>query len=779
QAGSCRSSAAGGRQVHGSHLPRAWFRAQSGHDRRDVRQGCAQCPQQEQHQWRVHQQLHKRETDQIPRLQPKHAEQRQHVERIDQVRQRFGRVVDLHRPPQVIFEVSGDLHLAAAGGNKEPEDRRIHAHQQRIGVVGRDAGEERRDVMRDGLCVTALDGAGRQHDHQDDQQRAVFQPFARAGAGWQRWQAEARVDSAFLGIAGIGWAGRRGVGDDDRDHHQRQQHHAGLPQENGLGERDHAGDRQNGRRQAGRVGLQLRCRRRQAQRPHRAQTEISRSAGSAVVWTVVSGVDGDAKKAPAQRQQSPFIAEGAGWSDERCGCAKAQGVAKNVEHGANPVGARLPAEELASGFGDDLFHGDTRRGLAKDECAVFDFQVSQVGQHLLDAAGAGQRQAATRQQLGLAVLRRVGHGDDDVVGAGHQVHCAAHALDQLAGDHPRSNVALDVDFKGTEHGQVEAGAVSGFSDGTLLDALLERAEDHAIHVDAGGMDFGRQQHARLDDFFHFHHGDLAGGRYHGVEVLRGVTVHHITEVIGLPAFDDGEVAGDGLFQYHVAAIELSGFFAFRHRRAVAGGRIERGNAGAACAHFFSEGALGRQLDLQLTAEQLALEQGVFTDVGGDHFADLPVFQEDAKPETVDAAVVGNHRQAFHAHAFDFCDQVFGDAAQTETAGQHGHVVGQPGEGFCVARAEPDHQGAGGRLGRAVADPHHAQRESDAGGRSLVAVGAAVAGRLGQHRRTAASALYPANRQGVGGGHALLCGQPAAHCAQGVSSALPSSERRGA
>ena len=307
----------------------------------------------------MHQQLHEREADQIARFQAQYAQQRQHVERVDQVRQRFGGIVDLHRPAQVVFQVVGHLHhvrrfddpLAATRRNEEAKDRRVHAHQQRIGVVGGDAGEEGRDVVRDGLRVTALDrgqqrgdgaiqreldqhaGGGRhrtghgvqeaarapvqqradhdeqevvgvkarnrgdrrlgaelvvqpaggQHDHQDDQQRAVFQPLAGTGARRQRRQAERRIDATFLGVTGVGRAGRGGVGDDDRDHHQRQQHDARLPEEDGLGEGDHPSDRQNRWRQARRVGLQLRRRRRQTQCPHGAQAQIGCGTGGAVV----------------------------------------------------------------------------------------------------------------------------------------------------------------------------------------------------------------------------------------------------------------------------------------------------------------------------------------------------------------------------------------------------------------------------------------------------------------------------------------------------------------
>ena len=113
----------------------------------------------------MHQQLHERKSDQVPCFQPEHAQQRQHIERVDQVGQGFGGVVDLHGPTQVVVQIRGDLHhirrlddpLAATGRNEEAEDRRVHAHQQRIGIVGSDADEEGRDVMGQGLGIGTFD----------------------------------------------------------------------------------------------------------------------------------------------------------------------------------------------------------------------------------------------------------------------------------------------------------------------------------------------------------------------------------------------------------------------------------------------------------------------------------------------------------------------------------------------------------------------------------------------------------------------------------------------
>ncbi|MNJ45726.1 hypothetical protein D3C77_408340 [compost metagenome] len=109
----------------------------------------------------MHQQLHEGEADQVARLQAQHPQQRQHVERVDQVRQRLGGVVDLHRPAQVVLQVISHQHhvrrfddpLAATGRNEEAQHRRVHAHQQRVGVVGSDLHKEGRDVMRQRLRI--------------------------------------------------------------------------------------------------------------------------------------------------------------------------------------------------------------------------------------------------------------------------------------------------------------------------------------------------------------------------------------------------------------------------------------------------------------------------------------------------------------------------------------------------------------------------------------------------------------------------------------------------
>ena len=62
------------------------------------------------------------------------------------------------------------------------------------------------------------------------------------------------------------------------------------------------------------------------------------------------------------------------------------------------------------------------------------------------------------QELRLAVLGGVVHDDDDALDPGDEVHGAAHALDQLAGDHPVGEVAFLGDLHRAEDRHVDLAA---------------------------------------------------------------------------------------------------------------------------------------------------------------------------------------------------------------------------------------------------------------------------------------------------------------------------------
>src|SRR5579883_2078121 len=79
-------------------------------------------------------------------------------------------------------------------------------------------------------------------------------------------------------------------------------------------------------------------------------------------------------------------------------------------------------------------------------------------------------------------------------------------------------------------------------------------------------------------------------------------------------------------------------------------------------------------------ENKLFEKLVFADVGGDHFFDLAILQEQADAEVVGAGVVADDGEVFDALAADRVDEIFRDAAEAEAAHQDGHAVAQVGDG---------------------------------------------------------------------------------------------------
>src|SRR5205807_10636945 len=94
-----------------------------------------------------------------------------------------------------------------------------------------------------------------------------------------------------------------------------------------------------------------------------------------------------------------------------------------------------------------------------------------------------------------------------------------------------------------------------------------------------------------------------------------------------PRFDKREIAAQAALHHVHAAVELARLFALRDHRAIAGRRVERGNARASRTQAFAERALRIQLDLQLPAQDELLEELVLAHVGGDHLLDLALLQE--------------------------------------------------------------------------------------------------------------------------------------------------------
>lgn len=91
--------------------------------------------------------------------------------------------------------------------------------------------------------------------------------------------------------------------------------------------------------------------------------------------------------------------------------------------------------ELGIGLLLDLVNSDARRQLSQSQLALdaVDLEDTEIGDNGADAASAGQRQSAVLHDLAHAVLVGVVGGDDNLglVGVGHEVHGAAHTLEDL------------------------------------------------------------------------------------------------------------------------------------------------------------------------------------------------------------------------------------------------------------------------------------------------------------------------------------------------------------
>jgi hypothetical protein len=111
------------------------------------------------------------------------------------------------------------------------------------------------------------------------------------------------------------------------------------------------------------------------------------------------------------------------------------------------------------GLGLDLVERHLGRKLDKRHAAAVavDGEDAKIGDHHVDHAGAGERQRAAMQELGV-VLGRVLHHHDDFLDAADQVHRAAHALNHLAGDHPVGEVAVLGHLHGSQDGNVDMAA---------------------------------------------------------------------------------------------------------------------------------------------------------------------------------------------------------------------------------------------------------------------------------------------------------------------------------
>src|SRR5260370_451772 len=135
----------------------------------------------------------------------------------------------------------------------------------------------------------------------------------------------------------------------------------------------------------------------------------------------------------------------------------------------------------------------------------------QLGDNVVDDFDAGERQRALFQDFALVIAGGVLHGDEDALGAGDQVHGAAHAFKHFSGNGPVGEIALFVDLQCAKDGEVDVAAANhakGIGGGKITGAG-KLGDGFLPCLDEIGIDFGFQriranaEHAvlRLQDDF--------------------------------------------------------------------------------------------------------------------------------------------------------------------------------------------------------------------------------------------------------------------------------------
>ena len=144
---------------------------------------------------------------------------------------------------------------------------------------------------------------------------------------------------------------------------------------------------------------------------------------------------------------------------------------------------------------------------------------------------------------------------------------------------------------------------------------------------------------------------------------------------------DREVGEEPAFHHVLMAVELAHFFSLGDHSSNTRLRVEGRDARAPCSNPFGQRALGVELHGEVSVEKLLREELVLAHVGRDHLLDLTRLEHHAEADSVDACVVGDHREVLHAGFRNRFDQGFGNSAEPKAAGHQRHAVTeQPVEG---------------------------------------------------------------------------------------------------
>lgn len=148
--------------------------------------------------------------------------------------------------------------------------------------------------------------------------------------------------------------------------------------------------------------------------------------------------------------------------------------------------------ERCGGLRLKLFHADAVQQLLQHQALGSAVKDSNIGDDAGHALSAGERECALGQNLGVALLIGVLHGDDDpgLGGVGDQVHGTTDTRD-LAWQHVVGQITVAADLQTTQHGEVDLSgsdhaetlvATEQTGTGVEGDGLLTRVDEIGVFL---------------------------------------------------------------------------------------------------------------------------------------------------------------------------------------------------------------------------------------------------------------------------------------------------------
>ena len=127
----------------------------------------------------------------------------------------------------------------------------------------------------------------------------------------------------------------------------------------------------------------------------------------------------------------------------------------------------------------------------------------------------------------------------------------------------------------------------------------------------------------LDEFLHLRNGNFSTCRDHWIKIAGSFAIDEIARSISFPRLDQCEIGSDSWLHHILFFVKNPGFSSGGKERTYGGAGEKCWDTGPSCPYSFGKGALGHQFQFNLPGQHLTLKLPILSNIGSQHFADLP------------------------------------------------------------------------------------------------------------------------------------------------------------